>query len=364
MTDFAEQLTAPPYVLDARTAPRRVPPRSRGGPAVPGVMLLSRAHDGELDAVGTQLTRANIPHLRIDADHLHNEELFIDPVTGHVSLGSREIAPTVTWIRHFAATAIPRNGHRVADQFIRESWLAATTLLTSVSAATIAADGPSVPVQIRLAARLGVVVPRTVVTNDLVRAGRVIGSRLVVVKAAHQHFVEAEPGLLSGVFPVMVSSDRLTSLSVPVIVQEYVEHDAELRVYYLDGHLECFEVGKTAPADPWMAAERVTARLVPPPPAVARDVRLLAQAMSLRYAAFDFLLRGRSGVFLEANPGGDWRWLEAKAGQYPVTAAAARMLSDLHHAISSRSSPFNLLAFLSPGGAPHTPQYRDKSDFT
>jgi hypothetical protein len=364
VTDFAEQLTAPPYVLDARTAPRRVPPRSRGGPAVPGVMLLSRAHDSELDAVGTQLTRANIPHLRIDADHLHNEELFIDPVTGHVSLGGREIAPTVTWIRHFAATAIPRNGHPVADQFIRESWLAAATLLSSVSTVTIAADGPSVPVQMRLAARLGVAVPRTVVTNDLARAGRMIGSRLVVVKAAHQHFVEAEPGLLSGVFPVMVSSDRLTSLSVPVIVQEYVEHDAELRVYYLDGHLECFEVGKAAPADPWMATERVTARFAPPPPGVARDVRLLARAMSLRYAAFDFLLRGRSGIFLEANPDGDWRWLEAKAGQHRVTAAAGRMLSGLHHASCSRSSPFNLLAFLAADGAPRTPEYHDKSDFT
>src|SRR5262249_25948861 len=145
---------------------------------------------------------------------------------------------------------------------------------------------------------------------------------------------------------------------------EYLEHDAELRVYYLDGHLECFEVGKATPADPWLATERVTARLAPPPPTVARDVRLLAQAMSLRYAAFDFLLRGRSGIFLEANRDGDRRWLEAKVGKHRVTVAASRMLSGLFHANCSRSSPFNLLAFLSADGAPGTPEYRDKSDST
>jgi hypothetical protein len=151
-----------------------------------------------------------------------------------------------------------------------------------------------------------------------------------------------------------VDSGRLARRAAggaPVIVQEYVEHDTELRVYYVDGHLECFEVGKASPADPWLAPDRVTARLAATPPGVARDVRRLAAAMSLRYAAFDFLLRDGRAIFLEANPDGDWRWLEAKAGQCPVTSAVGRMLSGLHHARCSGSAPFNLMAFLSGGPA-------------
>ena len=65
MTDFAEQLTASPYVLDARKARRRALTRTDAGPAAPGVVLLSRACDSELDAAGTLLTRANVPHLLV-----------------------------------------------------------------------------------------------------------------------------------------------------------------------------------------------------------------------------------------------------------------------------------------------------------
>jgi hypothetical protein len=354
VTDFG--FTRLPYVLDARKARRSTIAVSGDGRITRGVMLLSRAHDSELDAVAALLSRANVPHLRVNADHLHDDEVFLDPATGQVSLNGALMAPTVTWIRHFAATAIPRSGQPVADRFSGESWMAAASLLAAMSGVTIAAGRPSVAVQLRLAAQLGVLVPRTVVTNDLAWARRTIGSRRLVVKAAHQHFVEAEPGLLSGLFPAVMDRERLngrTAHGAPVIVQEYVEHDIELRVYRVGGQLECFEVSKASPADPWLAPDQVTARLVATPPGVARDVRRLAAAMSLRFAAFDFLLRDGRSTFLEANPDGDWRWLEAKAGQWPVTAAAGRMLSGLHHTRCPGSAPFNLLTFLS--GDPRIP---------
>jgi hypothetical protein len=355
MTDFTDQLTASPYVLDARHEPRVAAAWSGDGGPTPGAVLLSRAHDSELDAVSTLLTRVNIPNLRINADHLDDVEVMLDPAGGYIGLNGRRIAPMVTWIRHFAATAIACAGRPVADQFIRESWAATASQLAQMSAVTIAAARPGILTQQRLAAQHQIAVPRTLLTNDLPRAARLIGSRRLVIKAAHQHFVEAEPGLLSGVFPVVVSSQRLTGQIAPdgpVIVQEYVEHDTELRVYYVDGQLQTFDVGKATPADPWLAPDRVTARLVPPPPAVAWSAQRLAEAMSLRYAAFDFLLRDRSVIFLEVNPDGDWLWLEAKSGQHPVTAAVGRMLSGLHYANCSRSPPFNLLAFLSADGGP------------
>jgi hypothetical protein len=348
VTDFG--FTQLPYVLDTRKARRRAVAVTGDGRVTHGVMLLSRAHDSELDAVAALLSRASVPHLRINADHLHDDEAFLDPATGQVSLNGRLMAPTVTWIRHFAAAAIPGSGHPVADRFSGESWMAAASLLAAMSGVTIAGGQSSAAVQLRLAAQLGVLVPRTVVTNDLAWAARTIGSRRLVVKAASQHFVEAEPGLLTGLFPAVMDRERLngrTARGAPVIVQEYVEHDIELRVYHVGGQLESFEVSKASPADPWLAPDQVTARPVATPPGVARDVRRLATAMSLRFAAFDFLLRDGRSTFLEANPDGDWRWLEAKAGQWPVTAAAGRMLSGLHHARCSRSAPINLLAFLS-----------------
>ena len=179
----------------------------------------------------------------------------------------------------------------------------------------------------------------------------------MIVKALHQHFVEAAPGWLTGVFPVVVPRADLGHWSEPgppVIVQEFVEHEAELRVYDVNGQLHGFEIIKEAPADPWLSGARVQARLVRLPPAVATAARVLASAFGLRYGAFDFLVRAGSPVFLEVNPDGDWRWAEIRSGSSPVTAAVARMLCDLHReqlpAAGSRGGPdpgsFSLLAFL------------------
>jgi hypothetical protein len=359
VTEFTGQLTTPRYVLDARPDRPAASTEDHSGTwpggrhPVPGILLLSRAHDAELDAIGALLARANVPSLRVDADRLDATQVLVEPASGHVVLNGCRIAPTVTWIRHFAPTAIPGTGHQATDQFTRESWSATASQLAELSAVTIAAGRPGILAQLRLAAAHGVPVPRTVLTNDLTAAARLIGSRLLIVKAAHEHFVEAEPGLLSGVFPVVVSSEELSGQirpGPPLIVQEYIEHDTELRVYYVDGELHGFDVDKTAPADPWLAAERVAARLTGLPAAAARAASLLAQAMSLRFAAFDFLLRDQTAVFLEVNPNGDWRWLENKAAQFPVTSAVGRMLSRLHHGTCSRPAPFNLLAFLSADG--------------
>src|SRR5690242_6140643 len=117
---------------------------------------------------------------------------------------------------------------------------------------------------------------------------------------------------------------------------------------------------KDSPADPWTDPERVRVRLADPPAAVITATRLLASAMALRYAAFDFLIRDGTPVFLEVNPDGDWRWAERRSGTGPVTLAAARMLTELHHrvrralprTVDQGIKPIDLLAFLSkPAGA-------------
>jgi hypothetical protein len=323
---------------------------------LPSVVLLSRAGDGDLDGVAALLRRAGVPAVRLDADRLAAADLLVDPASGRARLNGRWLVPTVTWRRHFTPAAVEVRGGPVSEAFSRESWAAAVAGLTVISRVSIGAQRPGLLTQLRHAVRGRIAVPRTVVTTDPRHAARLIDAPRLIVKAAGEHFVEAEPGRLSGIFPTVVSRDELAYRAAPgppVVVQEYVEHDAELRVYYADGALECFEVGKLAPADPWLVPGRVSAKVRALPPAVAAAARFLAAALSLRYAAFDFLLRGDIPVFLEANPDGDWRWLEARTGAAPVTAAVAGMLCRLHRAAVAagpdqrQEHSFDLLGFLS-----------------
>jgi hypothetical protein len=361
---FTDQLTAPGHVLDLRVPGRRppfrdFPGRAAPGRAVPGVLLLTRAHDGEADAVRRLLHAAGIPTARVDADELATAELLVRPGDGTVRLNGAWLAPTVTWSRHFSVQAIARAGDQVRDRFLRESWQAAAGQLAAISRFEIGSHRPGLGQQLLAARRLRVAVPRTVLTTDLFLAKGAFPDGNLVVKAAGGHFVEAAPGRLSGIFPVITDREALAacpSPGAPVIVQEYVEHEAELRVYYADGRVHGFEIGKEGPSAPWTDAEGVSVSYATPPPPVVAATEALAAAMSLRYGAFDFLIRAGEPVFLEVNADGDWLWAERKARVGTVTVAVARMLAVLHwqarRALPSGGpgpGPFDLLAFLRAG---------------
>lgn len=350
-------------MLDVR--PGRPPPARRQAgtgtdPPLPSVVLLSRSCDAELDAVGALLDTVGVPAARINADELAGTDLLIDPGRRAIRRDGRWIAPTVVWTRHFSARAIEGSASPAYDMFTRDSWQTAAGQLAALSPAAVGTRNPGLFEQMLAARGRQVAVPRTVVTTDPAAAADLLGggSRLIV-KALDQHFVEASPGRLSGVFPLVVSLPELRSSprpGSPVVVQEYVEHDTELRVYYVDGHVHGFAVGKETAADPWLAADRVTVRHRELPSPVVAAATMLAEDLSLRYGAFDFLLRGDRLVFLEVNPDGDWLWAEKKAQAAPVTLAAARMLCELHRRhrpalaapVSRAAERLDLMSFLAP----------------
>jgi len=332
---FLAQLSCPARVVDVR-------PR-----AVPTVLLLSRACDTGLDPVARRLAEDGVPCVRLNADETAGADLVAEPDGRGVRVNGRLLAPTVTWIRHFDPPAVPDAPGATAAAFLRESWLAASGDLAAVSGTAIRDRRPGTLAQLRLARRHGVAVPRTVLTTDPHGVLDRFDCPRLVVKAAHRHFVEAAPGRLTGVFPVVTDRDELAAgprPGPPVLVQEHIAHEAELRVYYAAGRIVAFRVAKGAPDEPWTAPDRVGAELVDPPPLVAAATTRLAAAMSLRFGAFDFLMRAGEPVFLEVNPDGDWHWAERRAGTTAVTEAVTSMLATLHRA--TPPAPKDLLTLL------------------
>jgi hypothetical protein len=358
------QLSSPSRVLDVRGPRVSAGDRLTGSPApgaaraVPCVLLVSRAGDAELDAVAALLGKIGVGCLRLDAGSLAGTRVLADPGTGVLQVDGYQVMPTVTWVRHFTGRAIEAPIGGPQEMFLRDSWHALVAQLGTVSRAVIPSQGPGLLDQLHIAARLGVRVPRTVATSDLRLARDTVKTQRAVVKALAGHFVEAVPGLLTGVFPEVVATSELDAPwprpAAPVVVQEYVEHDTELRVYYVRGEVHGFVVAKNAASDPWLDQEQVRVACTSPPPEVRVATRRITEALGLEYAALDFLVRDQTLVFLEANPDGDWRWLEARTGTATVTTAVARMLARRHRehmralpaATSSISGGFNLLRFL------------------
>jgi len=313
------------------------------------VLLLTRRGDTEMARVGSSLTRAGVPTYRLDADRLDGIDLSADPDAGTVRLAGHQFAPTVTWLRHFAARAATGPGSAERLMLYRDSWQALAGQLGVVSGMTVGGRAPALLEQQARATELGVRIPRTVVTTDPAAAAEWLVADRYVVKALHRHFVEPEPGRFAWFHPLATDGRGLRTgtpfAPAPVLLQEFVPHDRELRAYLVGHDVYGYDVRKSLPHDPWLRPERVRVSAAEVSAPVADAVCRLAACWDLRYAAFDFLLDGNEPVFLELDPQGDWRWFERAAGLDRVGAAAARMVCAAHRESAVDRTP-GILTFL------------------
>jgi hypothetical protein len=315
---------------------------SQDGNAV--VVLVNCAGGRELEVVRDALVNSlNTPTLLISHANLAATAVSLDLATGLLDVDGRRVRPAVVWVRHSSAGAMVAHARPAGSMtpLNATSW---SRLLGQVSASTIAALPGSTPVgpgQLVDAGRLGVKAPRTVVTTDVDAGVRQMRTPTVIVKTPDFRLFEPDPRNWSACFPVIVERDAVPGErdavpggraggGRPVVVQEYVAHARELRVYYLNGGLCAFEIGKPEPSSLWTDPAGVTVTRVDCPEDAEKAVRTLCAAWDLRYAAFDLLVSDTGElVFLEANPDGDWLWFERKARWHGVSFMAAVMVREL-----------------------------------
>lgn len=184
--------------------------------------------------------------------------------------------------------------------------------------------------QLQLAARLGLRVPRTCMTNDPDRARAFIeaeGGRVIYksFSATPETWRETRP----------VEAAQLAELEqvrlAPVIFQELVPGGVDIRVTIVGDRVFPAEIR------PGEAAYEFDFRVDPDPlirpyelPAeVEKRLLQLMQRLRLRYGAADFRLAPDGElVFLEVNPAGQWLFVEVATGQ-PISAALAELLHRL-----------------------------------
>ncbi|MFF1409101.1 hypothetical protein ACFVX6_04760 [Streptomyces sp. NPDC058289] len=267
--------------------------------------------------------------------------LTLDVDTGLLHVSGRRVRPAVVWVRHGSACALMAQARPAGSMnpLRAESWSGflrqvAATADTALPGGTVVGPG-----QLAQARRLGVRTPRTVVTNDVPAGAREVGAPTLLVKTPDFRLFEPDRGNWKAVLPSVVDLEAVergagpapgVAGERPVVVQEYVAHARELRVYHLDGGICAFEVRKPDPSSPMTDPDSVTVTRVDCPPPAAEAVRTLCTAWNLRYGAFDLLVSDTGeAVFLEANPDGDWLWFERKARWHGVSFMAAVMVREL-----------------------------------
>jgi glutathione synthase/RimK-type ligase-like ATP-grasp enzyme len=184
--------------------------------------------------------------------------------------------------------------------------------------------------QLRVAAEVGLRTPRTVITSDPARARAFIESR-GVEKTIYKtfsctHAVWRETRILQPEDLTQLETVRVA----PVIFQEFIPAESDLRITYVDGALYTAAI-RSAPdrglvdfrmsvGDASMSAEQL-------PHTIAEQLRALMRRLGLVYGAID-VRRTPSGeyYFFEVNTAGEFLFVEDRTS-LPISGAIAAWLA-------------------------------------
>lgn len=194
------------------------------------------------------------------------------------------------------------------------------------------ADAAYKPLQLVRAARCGLAVPKTVITNDAVPARAFAESGPTVTKLVGGMAID-EDGLRKNVYTRRVTAEDLDDLRgiehTAHLFQRWVPKAREARVIVIGEHITAAAItAGTAAAhvDYRVDYGALSYALETPPADVVAATRILMAELGLIYGALDFVITpSGEWVLLEINPTGQYGFVENATGA-PLTAQLADLL--------------------------------------
>ncbi|MGW0778332.1 MvdC/MvdD family ATP grasp protein [Streptomyces sp. NPDC002835] len=195
------------------------------------------------------------------------------------------------------------------------------------------------PYQWEAARRVGLTLPRTLVTNQPERAQRFVDEIGIGRTVFKSFLATAEAWRETRVVRLQDLAHLEAVRYAPVIFQEFVV-GVDLRVTIVGERVFAAEIDATDtsyPVDMRMVIGESKVRPVTLPAALTATLLRLMRHLGLVYGAVD-LRRRPDGqyVFFEVNPAGQWLFAEEHAG-LPITSAVAGLLSRLDDLGSQRT---------------------------
>ncbi|MCD9589988.1 ATP-grasp ribosomal peptide maturase [Streptomyces sp. 8ZJF_21] len=187
------------------------------------------------------------------------------------------------------------------------------------------------PIQLATARECGLAIPPTLVTNDpsAVRAfAEDVPGPIICKPVASPVFVEGTE--LKTVYTRRLSPHDLVDLrgidTTAHLFQAWIQKAYEVRLTIAGDRLLAAEIhaGSARGHEDWRSDYgSLTYRRTDAPSDIADGVRCLMDRLGLRFAAVDFVVSPSSAwTFLEANPCGQWDWIQGATG-LPIAEAIA-----------------------------------------
>lgn len=203
------------------------------------------------------------------------------------------------------------------------------------------ADAAYKPVQLATAARCGLNVPETAITNDPDVVRQFVKGGKTITKTLGTNTI-MEEGVRKISFTRLVGESDLDDLRgidrTTHLFQRWVPKAYEVRMVVIGEHVTAASIhasSATAYIDWRTDYDSLNYSLIEPPPDVVEGVRSLMTSMGLVYGSLDFVVQpDGTWTFLEINAGGQYGWLEDALDEgrgAPLTDQLADLLAGVHH---------------------------------
>lgn len=193
--------------------------------------------------------------------------------------------------------------------------------------------------QMRIAAQVGLRVPRTLVTTETAAARTfydALAGNVAIKTFGGLVGLTDNRGHRLGVYTSRITKEHLDTFAVgiaqaPVMFQEYIPKQLELRVTIVGRHIFACAIhsqDSKRTIDDWRRYDFENVRHEPYALDGAVSDKLLAfmRVLGLQFGAIDLIITPRQEVvFLEVNPSGQWAWIQSLTG-LPISKTIAALL--------------------------------------
>ncbi|MEU3183061.1 ATP-grasp ribosomal peptide maturase [Streptomyces sp. NPDC006923] len=307
------------------------------------VLVATENEDATADLVIAELNRRRVPVVRFDPGRDFPDRSNLTAYSDHLGWSGRLTAHSKTvdltevgalYHRRPSSYLNLNSADQVARFVANENRRGLGGVLASLphclylSHPQSIARGEYKPAQLAEAKCLGLLVPRTLITNDPAEAHAFAAEQPTIYKPLHAgaYDVDGEP---AGIWAAPVRSREIDGRisRCAHLFQEQVEKVADVRAVVVGQKVFCARITAPPGVVDWRAEyQNLTYEAVECSEEVRQALLRFLAAFDLNYGAFDFSVSTDGGWwFLECNPNGQWAWLEHEAG-LPITEAIADLL--------------------------------------
>lgn len=293
----------------------------------PEVLLISNRFDFSTDFIAIELANQGVDFIRINRDELKDYSIEFDPITPELKAKYNGYSFTISIDRlksiYYRAPTFLRDifqeGLSEEEQLIRTQWTAFVRSLcvfenvkwlnnpTDIYKAEIK------PYQLYIANKLGIKIPKTIVTNITLDSDfefQAIKSidTAIVSSGEHEGFVYTEIYKKSELQEVKYTS--------PFFIQQGLVPKIDIRVTVVENDVVAIKITSDKEIDEdWRRyKDELTYSIFELPKAVHDFCINYTQKLNLNFGAIDLVLHNNEYYFIEINPTGEWSWLQKNTG--------------------------------------------------